>query len=237
MNQSRIWVGARAASGWVYLGVAEGRVEVLGKEEVHEVVDGERRPPEARGAAAVLQDTVDDLLRDLAVGPSPGGEVAAEVVGAHVGRPAGEAGEEHAHVLRRRGVAEREPAREEDAALVRPHLRRGRPRLVCRLGLALRPRRGCVGWGGARGRSSVSFGHFRAARFQGGGFGGWTDVRRGGARARNGRLVKYKAPPVDASLNEAGVHLCSPAEARPSRWRSRSLFFRHCRRSSDQMPP
>jgi hypothetical protein len=135
--------------------VAEGRVEVLGEEEMHEVVDGERRPPEARGAAAVLQDPVDDLLRDLAVGPSPGGEIAAEVVGAHVGRPAGEAGKEHAHVLRRGGVAQREPAREEDAALVRPHLRRGRPRLVYPLGLASVPGGGV--WGGeARGGAPLS---------------------------------------------------------------------------------
>lgn len=156
--------------------MAEGRVKFLGEEEVHEVVDGERRPPEARGAAAVQQDPVDDLLRDLAVGPSPGGEVAAEVVGAHVGRPGGEAGEERAHVLGRGGVAEREAAREEDAALVRPHLHGGRrPRLACPLlllllGLALRPRRRCVGWGGAS--SFVSFGHFRDARFQGDPVGG-----------------------------------------------------------------
>ena len=155
--------------------MAEGRVEVLGKEEVHEVVDGERRPPEARGAAAVLQDPVDDLLRDLAVGPSPGGEVAAEVVGAHVGRPAGEAGEEHAHVLRRGGVAEREPARKEDAALVRPHLHRGAASASLSVpgggvwgGEALL----CLVW--AFSRREVSGRGIRRK--------GWTDVRRGEER-------------------------------------------------------
>lgn len=112
--------------------MADGRVEVLGEEEVVEVVDGEGRLPETRGAGAALKGSVNDPLRRLqvaiaaavAVGAPRGGEVAAELVDAHVRRAAGEAGEERAHILRRGRVAEREPAREEDAALVRPHRRR-----------------------------------------------------------------------------------------------------------------
>lgn len=105
--------------------MADGRVEVLGEEEVLEIVDGERRLPEARGAAALLQDPVDDPLRRVGVdvGLPAGGEVAPELVDAHVGCAAGVAGEQHAHVARRGRVAQREPTGEEDAALVRPHLR------------------------------------------------------------------------------------------------------------------
>jgi hypothetical protein len=124
--------------------VADGRVEVLGEEQVPEVVDGERGPPEPRCAAAVLQDPVDDLLGVLATAGRPRcGEVATEVVDAHVGRAGGVAGEERAHVVGRGRVLEREPAREEDAAPVRPHLGR-RP-------VALVPGGGVLGGGEPRG--------------------------------------------------------------------------------------
>jgi hypothetical protein len=51
--------------------VADGRVEVLGEEQVPEVVDGERGPSEPRVAAAVLQDPVDDLLGVLTTAGRP----------------------------------------------------------------------------------------------------------------------------------------------------------------------
>jgi hypothetical protein len=172
-NQAAFW-GIGAQSGDRYLGVADGRVEVLGEEQVPEVVDGERGSPEPRCAAAVLQDPVDDLLGVLTTAGRPRcGEVAAEVVDAHVGRAGGVAGEERPHVVGRGHVLEREPALEEDAAPVRPHLGR-RP-----VALVPRPRRRCVGWWGAARGTFFSVGHFLATR----GFReGERFVRRGGKR-------------------------------------------------------
>lgn len=51
--------------------MADGRVEVLREEQVPEVVNGERGPPEPRAAAAVLQDPVDDLLGVLTTAGRP----------------------------------------------------------------------------------------------------------------------------------------------------------------------
>lgn len=169
-------IRARAASaGDRYLRVLDWRVEVLGEQQVPEIVDGERGPPKPRGAAAVLEDPVNDPLGVLAAAGRPrGGEVAAEIVSTHVGRAGGVSGEERAHVVGRGRILEREPAREEDAAPVRPHLRRRSRRGPRAVALVPRPRRRCVGWGGARG-TFFSVRHFSRREVS-----GWLAIRAEG---------------------------------------------------------
>jgi hypothetical protein len=111
-------VGKRARHVVVHLRVTDGRVEVVREEVAVEVVEREERAGEARDAGTALDDLLQQPLH-LGLLLARGHQVASQIVGAHVGSPAGVDGEKGADVLGRRRVAGVEPALEDEAALVR----------------------------------------------------------------------------------------------------------------------